>query len=95
MMKDPEKIQMEINIAGEHITLDVPFQNQEMTRDVEKEANNLYAKWRSKFPKDSEKHLLAMMVYQYASYYKDLTNRYMEAKKKASECLGSIEDINL
>ncbi len=95
MMKDPEKINMEINIGGERITLDVPFQKQNLSRDIESEINNLYSKWRSSFPKKTDKQLLAMLVYQYASYYKELTLRYQEAHKKALECLESIQDIKV
>lgn len=93
MMKDQEKINMEINIGGEPIKITVPFQNQELTRSVEDEINSLFAAWRRSFPKRSEKGLLAMMVYQYASYYKELTIKYQEATRKAEECLGNLDDI--
>jgi len=93
MMKDQEKINMEINIGGESIKLTVPFQNQELTRSVEEEINSLYDTWRRSFPKRSEKGLLAMMVYQYASYYKELALKHQEAINKAEECLGKLNDI--
>lgn len=93
MMMDQEKINMEINIGGEPIKITVPFQNQELTRSVEDEINSLFAAWRRSFPKRSEKGLLAMMVYQYASYYKELTIKYQEATRKAEECLGNLDDI--
>lgn len=93
MMKDQEKINMEINIGGEPIELAVPFQDQEFTRSVEEEINNLFAVWRRSFPKRSEKGLLAMMVYRYASYYKELTIKYQDAVRKAGECLGSLDDM--
>ena len=93
MMKDQEKINMEINIGGEPIKLTVPFQNQELTRSIEEEINCLYAKWRLNFPKRSEKGLLAMMVYQYASHYKELSIRHQEAMAKTGECLDKINGI--
>ena len=93
MMKDQEKINMEINIGGEPIELTVPFQDQELTRNVEEEINKLFAAWRRSFPKRSEKGLLAMMVYRYASYYKELTIKYQDATRKAEECLGSLDDM--
>ena len=93
MMKDQDKINMEIKIGGEPIRLTVPFQNQELTRSVEEEINTLYATWHRSFPKRSEKGLLAMMVYQYASYYKELTIKYQEATRKAEECLDNLDDI--
>lgn len=91
MMKDQEKINMEINIGGEPIQLAVPFQNQELTRDVEKEINSLFSTWRCSFPERSEKGLLAMIAYRYASYYKELTLKYMEAARKADSCLAQLE----
>lgn len=87
MMNDQEIIKMEINIGGEPIMLTVPFRNQELTRSVEEEANNLFDTWRKNFPKRSEKALLAMVAYRYASLYKELTIKYQEALEKAEECL--------
>lgn len=87
MMNDQEKINMEINIGGESIKLTVPFRNQELTRSVEEEINKLFDTWRKTFPKRSEKGLLAMIAYQYASFYKELTLKYQEALEKAEECL--------
>ena len=95
MMTDSEKINMEINIGGEPIKVTVPFQKQEFTRDVEEEIRGLYDNWRRKFPKRSEKQLLAMMVYQYASYYKDLTVKHQEAFNKATECLDKLDNLTI
>lgn len=93
MMKDPEKVNMEINIGGEKVQLAVPFQKQELTRDVEDEANRLFARWQKAFPDKNSRQLLSMMVYQYAFYYKELTLRYQEAQSIASDCLESLDDI--
>lgn len=93
MMKDQDKINIEINIAGEPIKLTVPFQDQELTRDIEAEINTLFNQWRHSFPKRSEKGLLAMMLYRYASYYKDLTDKYQKATRLAKDCLGDVNAI--
>lgn len=93
MMKDQEKINIEINIGGEPIMLAVPFQNQEMTRNVEEEINELFAKWRKSFPKRSEKGLMAMIAYQYASHYKELAAKHQQAIDKADDCLSRMEEI--
>ncbi|MDE7438390.1 MAG: cell division protein ZapA [Muribaculaceae bacterium] len=92
-MKDQDKININIHIAGEPIKLTVPFQDQELTRDIEKEINTLFNQWRRSFPKQSEKGLLAMMLYRYASYYKNLTVKYQEATRLAKECLADVENI--
>lgn len=92
MMKDQEMINMAINIGGEPIKLSVPFQDQEQVRNVEEEINSLYAAWRRNFPKRSEKGILAMMVYRYASYYKQLSIRHQEAIDKAEQCLRELDD---
>lgn len=92
MMRDQELINMEINIGGEPIKLSVPFQDQDLIRDVEDEINTLYRKWRYNFPKRSEKGILAMMIYRYASYYKKLTITHQEAIDKARECLAQLDN---
>ncbi len=90
MMKDREKINIDINIGGEPLKLTVPFGKQDFTRDVELEVNNLFATWRRRFPNKTEKGLMAMMLYQYASYYKELTEKYHEGVLKAEECLARL-----
>lgn len=93
MMKDQDKINININIGGEDISLTVPFQDQELTREIEDEINALYRQWRHSFPNRSDKKLMAMMVYQYASHYRDLKRKYLDAVKLAMECLGDIDEI--
>ncbi len=88
MMNDQELIKMEINIGGEPIQVTVPFRNQELTRNVEEEINSMFSRWRHSFPERSEKGLLAMIAYRYASYYAELKQTHMEALHKAEECLS-------
>ena len=92
-MKDQEKINIEIDLGGDPIKLTVPFKDQDLTRDIEEEINTLFNQWRRSFPKQSEKGLLAMMLYRYASYYKGLTMKYQEAARLAEECLADAENI--
>lgn len=92
MMKGLEKINIDIKIGGEPIKLYIPFENQDFTREVEAEINSLYTRWRESFPSRTDKSLMAMMVYQYASYYKELTRKYEDAVKKAEECLSLFDD---
>lgn len=92
MMKGLEKINIDIKIGGEPVKLYIPFENQDFTREVEAEVNSLYARWREAFPSRTDKSLMAMMVYQYASYYKELTRKYQEAVKSAEHCLSLLEE---
>lgn len=86
MMKDSEKIKMEINIGGQLLELTVPFQDQVSVRRVEREMSRLFATWRKEFPQKTEKQLLAMMAYQYGSFYHQLTEKYRQAADLAEEC---------
>lgn len=86
-MNDSDSIKMEINIAGERIFLTVPVSMQKAVRSTERNVSDLYRQWRRDFPRKSDKELLAMMAYQYASYYDQLLKRQEESRLKA-------EDIN-
>lgn len=86
MNKGQDKINIEIKIAGERIMLSVPFDSQEDVRDSEKEIQELYSIWRERFPRKSDHELLAMIAYQYASYYRDLLKIHKQAVAMADEC---------
>lgn len=68
-MKDTDKIKMRIKIAGMSIPLTVGFDEQDHVRETERRVAELFDNWRRMFPAKSEQELLAMMTYQYASYY--------------------------
>lgn len=89
MKKDREekKIEININIAGEQMLRKVPFDKQNFTREVEADVNNLFSEWRRRYPSRSDKCLLAMIAYQYASFYKELADRHQAGILKAEECL--------
>ena len=52
----------------------------------EKEIQELYSIWRERFPRKSDHELLAMIAYQYASYYRDLLKIHKQAVAMADEC---------
>ena len=85
-MNDSDNIKMTINIGGEHLQLSVPFNRQDIVRDAESSASRLYDSWRKKWPSRSDKEILAMIAYQFASYYIELLSRYENAIKMAEEC---------
>lgn len=94
-MTDSEDVKMEIIIAGEQIMLTVPYSRQEAVRSTESSVNKLFNDWRIRFPRKNPKELLAMIAYQYASFYDELRERYatvsmqaQEIDRKLSELLG-------
>lgn len=78
-VKQQDKIQMFINIAGERISLNVGFDDQDNVRTAEQSVCELYNKWKKQFPLRTDRELLAMISYQFAYYYHTLTMRYKEA----------------
>lgn len=76
---------MEINIAGEKILLTVPFSRQIAVRDTERAVTGLFNSWRHQFPLKSDKELLAMIAYQFASYYDQLREKVDSLRAEAEE----------
>lgn len=92
-MNDSDNIKMTINIGGEHLQLSVPFNRQDIVRDAEKSAATLYDSWRRKWPSRSDKEILAMIAYQFASYYVELLARYENAADLADKCNRRLSEI--
>ncbi|MDE6357902.1 MAG: cell division protein ZapA, partial [Eubacteriales bacterium] len=56
------KINIEVNIAGERLSLNVPFPQQDFVRKTESEIKFRLKELRERFPGKGQKELLAMMV---------------------------------
>ena len=84
-MKDTDKIKMRIKIAGMSIPLNVAFSEQDHVRETE----------RRMFPSKSEQELLAMMTYQYASYYLALSANREEISDTLLDFERKVDDIIL
>lgn len=93
MNEDSEKVIMEINIGAQNVKLTVPFDRQLWVRDTEKEIDGLYSSLRKRFPRKDERELLAMIVYQYASFYRDLLAEHEEALNRAKELNDLLDRI--
>lgn len=89
-MSNPEKVKMYINVAGEHVMLSIPFDRQDFVRDTEREIASLHASWKRRFPEKNDRELLAMIVYQYASFYYELLERQEQSAGLAEECLAEV-----
>lgn len=92
-MNDSDKVKMTINIGGEHIRLTVDFNKQNSVRDAEKAAADLYRTWRARWPSRSDKEILAMVAYQFASFYQELLQRFEAASALAREADEKLSKI--
>ena len=90
-MNETDKVKMTINIGGEHISLSVDFNRQDAVRDAEKAADDLFDKWRLRWPTRTNQAILAMVAYQFAYFYQDLLERYEKASTAAEESLSLID----
>ena len=88
-----EVITMKVNIAGERISLSVPFSRQEAVRKTESEMAALYRTLSDKFPRKSPAQLLAMMAYKFASSYFDMVGAEQENTREAQELLDVADRI--
>lgn len=89
-MNDSEIIKMSLNIGDQLIWLSVPVARQNFVRNVEAGVNSLFSKWRQQFPTQTDREILAMVAYQYASFYGELKARFDKAADIADECLDII-----
>lgn len=92
-MSDAGKVKMKIKVADETIPLTVQFDEQNDVRDTEVKINLLYAQWHQKFPHKTTKELLAMMTYQYASYYMAYARRHSSVVDMLKDFESKIDDI--
>ena len=94
-MKDTDKIKMRIKIAGMSIPLNVAFSEQDHVRETERRVAELFDNWRRMFPSKSEQERLAMMTYQYASYYLALSANREEISDTLLDFERKVDDIIL
>ena len=89
-----EIIKMSINIGGEHIILNVPFNGQNNVRDAEEWANNLFSDLRIKFPSKSASNILARVAFNLAEQLVIAQHTMNQALVLAEECENSLPEIN-
>lgn len=87
-MDRKDDIKMLINIAGVRISRNVPFDQQDLVREIEKEVGKLSDEWRAQFPSRPAEYILAMIAFQYAYYFRALGRNY-EDGMAALESLDS------
>ena len=92
-MESTEKIKMYLNIGGSQIAVTVPFSQQDTVRDVEKQVNDLYTSWRHQFSKKTDREIMAMVAYQFANFYMDLSQRVERANDIVAECRQIVDNM--
>ncbi|ROT03845.1 cell division protein ZapA [Muribaculaceae bacterium Isolate-037 (Harlan)] len=92
-MNDSDNVKMTINIGGEHIRLTVAFNSQDIVRDAEKAATQLFDEWRRKWPSRSDKEVMAMVAYQFAYFYRKLLIMHADAADIAQTCNHRLSDL--
>ncbi len=86
---------MRVKVAGEAIQLTVAFEEQDFVRDTEAKIATLFEDWRRRFPSKSVQELLAMMTYQYASYYLAMRRRQQDLVAALSQCEQKLDETIL
>lgn len=92
-MDDSKKIKLDIYIGDVPLTVKTSPAKRDEVRRLEAEIMSLYKDWQSRFPLKQDKELLAMIAYQYASYYQELSSRYKEAWAEAHNCDTELDNI--
>lgn len=88
-----DEIKMEVNIAGERISLTVPFSRQEAVRKTEYELGKLYRRFGETFPKKAPKELLAMVAYKFASSYLDAVQARESDREHVLDLLHEVDSL--
>lgn len=92
-MKGSDIVEMTINIGGELIKLDVPFDEQNDVRDAENELKEFIDRLRKSWPTNSDRNILAMAAYQYAKWCQQLMKIQEEATDIAIEKCRVIDNL--
>lgn len=91
-MKGSDKVEMTINIGGELINLDVNFDDQIKVREAEREIKLYIERLRKTWNDASERKLLAMTAFQFASWYNKLLTVQQDAIELANLKSKQIDD---
>ncbi len=88
-----DKVKLKIHIGPEWLNVTIPFSLQDEARETEAHVASLYDKWHKEYPSKSPQELLAMLAYQYASYFlasQRSEARSLDALKDADARLDSL-----
>ncbi|MCH5235706.1 MAG: cell division protein ZapA [Muribaculaceae bacterium] len=92
-MKGSDKVEMTLNIGGELIKLDVKFDEQNEVREAEREIKIFIDRLRRTLSDASDRKLIAMAAFQFASWYNKLIKIQQDAIEMANLKSKQIEDL--
>lgn len=92
MKGNRDTIKLTFTIGDQRITLNVPDSRREFAKDTAAEIDALYRKWKRDFPKKTDREVLAMIAYQYASFLGELKERHEKAIASASGILRTATE---
>lgn len=90
-MKKDDKVKMTIDIGGQQLLLSVPFNDQNLVRDVERAVATEWTFWKKRHPDMTDRELLAMTLFKFARYHHDLMVEMEETASLIDECLDRID----
>lgn len=98
-MNNTDKIVLKIKIGEERLMLNIPFDGQDDARDAEKIANDLFKRFRLKFPSATDAGILARVAYRLAANYLEaaaVNARALDLAEEAEKKIGSLisEEMN-
>lgn len=92
-MNEADIVNTDLNIGGVRVPLAVSSSKLSAVKATEQELRELYDTWRGRFPSKTNQELLAMIAYQYASYYHELKDRYQSAVNAAASLEYSLDKL--
>ncbi len=87
------KIQIDVKIGEEHISMAVPFAQQDNVRHIEAELNLFLKEIRERQPNRWPSTYLAMAAYEFASKYIILKERYEKESDEAEDLLMEMSRL--
>ena len=91
-MKGSDIVKMTINIGGELIKLDVDFDDQLDVRDTERDIKQYIDHLKKAWPDNSDRKILAMALYQYARWCRQLKDIQENALVITTQKASQIDD---
>ena len=93
-MKSKEtKIQIDVKIGEERISMAIPFSQQDNVRRIESEVNLFLREIKEKSPNRWPSTYLAMAAYEFASNYIRLKDRYEKESEEAEDLLQEMSKL--
>ncbi len=87
------KIQIDVKIGEEHISMIVPFSQQDNVRRIESELNIFLKEIREQQPNRWQSTYLAMAAYEFASKFILLKERYEKESDEAEDLLMEMSKL--